>query len=99
MENVESCAFIVQKQEDVYQCSRSTLGLAVENLYSFMFALDLKVDMTDEVKENLEMLVEDMECECFSNNKENPEPFQYMSTEDMAAKINEQNLIIPFGSR
>jgi len=99
MEKVESCAFVVQKQEDLYQCSRSTLGLAVENLYSFMFVLDLKVDMTDDLAGNLEMLVEDMECECFSNNKENPEPFQYMSTEEMAAKIKEQDLIIPFGSR
>ena len=99
MENIKHVGLIVNRMEDLWQGTRSALGLAVGNLYSYLFLLDVPVDITDEIQENLEWL-EDMECEYYSNIQGNEEyGFVYLTTDKIAKKLKQMDLVIPFGNR
>ena len=99
MDNIKHCAVLVRNSEDVWEASRTALGLAVGNYYGHLFVLDFIVNMTVELKENLDWLQE-MECRCISNVKENENRnFRYLNNKQLAADLTKMDLVIPFGSR
>lgn len=99
MENVKHCAVVVRRPQDVWEGTRTTLGLAAHNYWSYLFVLDVEVKMTDALKENLEWL-EEMECPFISNSEKNSaHGFKYLPTDKIARELKKMDLVIPFGDR
>ncbi len=96
MKDVKHVAFIIRDRDNDWEGIRSSLGLAVENFWVHTFVLDHEVDMTDDVRENLEWL-SDMECTYYSNHPENiRNGFQPITIDELGVKLREMDLIIPF---
>jgi hypothetical protein len=99
MEHVKHCAIIVRRPEDLWEGTRASLGLAVQNFFVNLIVIDFLVDVTGALKENLGWL-EEMECHCISNVQQNAEHnFKHIPLEKIVTKLRKMDLIIPFGKK
>jgi hypothetical protein len=99
MEHIRHCGVVVRRPEDVWEGTRTTLGLAAHNYWAYLFVLDARVEMTEALEENLQWL-EEMECEAITNMGENTDlGFRLLETEQIARELKKMDLVIPFGKR
>ncbi|CAB5091514.1 hypothetical protein D3OALGA1CA_928 [Olavius algarvensis associated proteobacterium Delta 3] len=99
MENIKHCGVVVRRPEDVWEGTRTALGLAAHNYWAYLFVFDVAVEMTDALEENLEWL-EEMECPVYSNVSENAQwGFQHIATDQLARELKKMDIVIPFGNR
>ena len=99
MENIKHCAVVVRRARDVWEGTRTALGLAAHNYWAYLFVFDVEVEMSEALQENLEWL-EEMECEAYSNLEVNEQyGFRYLPLEKLARELKKMDLVIPFGNR
>ena len=95
---MEKVAVLIKDVDQQYEGLRTSLGLLLEAAEVQMFVLHHEIANMDEAyQDNMEFL-DEMEGERFSNNSANVEKycFKYITMTDIAAKINEADIIIPF---
>ena len=99
MDNIKHCAVIVRAERDLWEATRTALGLLVGNYWTYLVVLDTLINKTEALQDNLEWL-EEMECVCFTNREENePFGFEYLPMGKLARELKKMDLIIPFGDR
>jgi len=101
MENIKKVAFVVRSPEGIWECTRSGLGLGVENMYAGVFIIDALIEMGEREEaylENLEML-DELEGEVCTNVQANVDKYKFirfMSVPDMARRMTEYDLVAAF---
>jgi len=99
MENIKHCAIVVRRPQDVWEGTRTALGLAAHNYWAYLFLLDVDVEMTEALEENFEWL-EEMECPRITNVEANVKHgFTFMPIEILARELKKMDLVVPFGNR
>ena len=99
MENIKHCAVIVRRPEDIWEGTRTALGLAAHNYWAYLFVVNIPIEMNEKLEETLEWL-EEMECPFISNVQENSRyGFQYLPIDKLARELKKMDLVIPFGNR
>jgi hypothetical protein len=98
----KNLAVIIRDVSNQWEGLRSTLGVAIDFEGPHMFVigeLQIPEDRVAIYKESLEYLADVLEGKNYTDNKANLEKwdfFEYMSLDDMARKLPEYDLIIPF---
>jgi hypothetical protein len=98
-------AILARHLDDQHEGIRSSLGLAAERIETYFFLLDHELDPKvaedQEYKDRFEMLADEQfgfGYEVTSNVKENEKHgYKYLSTEEIAKKLKEYDLVIPYG--
>jgi hypothetical protein len=99
MENIKHCAVVVRRTGDIWEGTRTALGLAAHNYWAYLFVFDVEVEMNEALQENLEWL-EEMECETYTNLEVNTQHgFTYIPLDKLARELKKMDLVIPFGDR
>ncbi len=95
---MKKVAVVIKDPDQQYEGLRTSLGLLLEATQVQMFVLNHEIASMDEAyRDNMEFL-DEMEGERFSNNSVNVEKygFKHITLADVATKINEADLVIPF---
>jgi hypothetical protein len=90
-------AVLIKDKERQYEGLRSSLGLLLEFHTVSMFVLDHEIELTEEYKDNMEF-IDEMEGFRYSNVPANVEKygFKAQTLEEIAMRLNEYDLIIPY---
>ena len=91
--------FMTRNADYAVDAMRSTLGLAVENMYSFNAVVDVEIpEMDEHNKENLDW-IRDMEGEVYSNVDANvaKNGMTKASLEEIGQKLRDIEVIVPYG--
>ena len=94
---LRTAVFIKDKAQQ-YEGLRTSLGLLLYGARVQMFVLNHEIETMDEAyRDNMEF-IDEMEGERFSNNSVNVERygFKHLTLTEMAAKIDEAEVVIPF---
>lgn len=95
-------AVIIRDVNNQWEGLRSSLGLGIEMIETHMFVIgevQMPEDRVQGYKENLEFLKDELEGKHYTDNKANVDKwgfFEYMSLDDIAKKLGEYDLIVPF---
>ena len=95
---MKKVAVLIKDVDQQYEGLRTSLGLLLEDAEVQMIVLNNEIGKMDEAyHENMEFL-DEMEGERFSNNPANVDKygFKYITIADIAARINESDIVIPF---
>ncbi len=95
---MKKVAVLIKDVGQQYEGLRISLGALLDQVDIKMFVIDHEIGTMDEAySDNMEFL-DEMEGERFSNNDANVEKygFQRATIGEMAAKLKEMDLIIPF---
>jgi hypothetical protein len=95
---MKKVAVLIKDVDQQYEGLRTSLGLLLEDAEVQMIVLNNEIGNMDEAyHDNMEFL-DEMEGERFSNNTANVEKygFKYVTMADVAAMINESDIVIPF---
>lgn len=95
---MKKVAVLIKDVDQQYEGLRTSLGLLLEDAEVQMIVLNNEIGNMDEAyHDNMEFL-DEMEGERFSNNPANVEKygFKYVTMADVAARINESDIVIPF---
>ncbi len=91
----------MKNSDDVWECTRSAIGLGVENLFVGLFIINAIIEIgpqEEDFQDQLEM-ISDLEGRIFTNvpqNKERYDPVELMTLKEMAQKIREYDLVTTF---
>lgn len=99
--DIESVALLVNSRDDIFECTRSGLGLAVDGFSVGVFIIGAGLGQdcrTKEFSERLEML-DDLDGKIFTSNEddaENNDFIQFTPLPEMVRKITGYDLITTF---
>lgn len=95
-------AIIIRDENNQWEGLRSALGLGLEMIEAHMFVIgkvQIAAERVEGYKESLEFLSDDLECMLYTDHRPDVEKwgfFEYMTMDEVARKLSEYDLIIPF---
>ena len=92
---------MARNSDDIWECTRSAIGLGVENLFVGLFIINaiIEMDSQEEAYQDQLEMIGDLEGRIFTNvpqNKEQYDSIEFMTLKEMAQKIREYDLVTTF---
>lgn len=101
MENVKRIAFTVRRSDDIWECTRSCIGVGIENFTVGLFLIRAPVLLGDKEEDFLDYfeMIRDLEGNIYSDNGHDADRFDhfdFMPLQSMARELTSYDLVISF---